>query len=318
MSPRLAPSPVLRRLLAVALGAALVVALAVVALGGRAAAQDEPVERFPEGSCSRAAVRFGVVVPDGGEGGRAAAQRLATDLGELLACPVELVLRRDPGELVAGLALHQIDLAQLDPEALVVANRVAGIGPIVAYGTGLGEPARGSAARIWVTRDGARRLADLRGGRVALGVPGTAGGDLLPRRALQAAGLRAGAVTGAGDVRLAPPATTDAEALERVRRGRVDAAVTTGPVADADARGLRAAWSSPPLLGDVLAARPGLPGALRRRLGAALRALSGVSLLPLARRAGIDQPTGLVSVPLDLYGPIADALDHLTAAGLRP
>jgi len=307
--------PSLRRRLPLLAVAALVAAVAMLALvaGGRAASGgDEARPRFADASCTRTAVRLGFALPDGDEAGPRAAERAARSFGELLACPVQVVVRRDQVELVAALALHQIDLAQLDPLAMVVGDRVAAIAPIGAYATGLDVPARGAPSRIWTRGTRIDVLSGLRGRRLALGPALTAGGDLLPRRALLDVGLRAGE-----DVPTVR-AADDARALALLRRGAVDAAVTRGPLRPEDERGLREVWRSEPVLADVVAIRPGVPGALRRLIGASVRGLTAVSIGALADRQGIARPTGMVNVPPDLYGPLADGLDHLTGAGLSP
>ncbi|EHN11548.1 phosphate-binding protein of phosphonate ABC transporter [Patulibacter medicamentivorans] len=307
------PSP---RLVALLLVLAVAVAAAGLALvpgsGARADGGAAVPERFDDGSCTKTAIRVGFALDAGDGPGRAAADRFAHDLSDLVACPVEVVLRDSQKQLLLSLALHQIDLAQLDPEAVVVADRVAAVDVVGMFATGQEIPARQAPARIWV-RDGSRvrTVADLRRRTLAIGEQLTAGGDLLPRRALQAAGLRA------GDVSLRRIAD-DGDALRAVRRGQVDAAVTRLPVGPAEAAGLRALWTSTPVLADALAIRPGVRSKVRRLVVAAARALTATSLGPLAEREGIQHVTALTSVPLDLYAPLAVELDALTAAGQAP
>ncbi|MCK9249314.1 MAG: phosphate/phosphite/phosphonate ABC transporter substrate-binding protein [Solirubrobacteraceae bacterium] len=290
-------------------GVAVATTLAATAGG---AGDDEDRPRFAGGSCGQTAVRLGFALPVGDTRGRLAADEIGSTLADLLACPVQVVVRERQEDLVADVALQRIDLAQLDPAALVVVDRVASINTVGAYATGLDLPARGARSQIWVRRgDDARTLADLRGRRLALGPRLTVGGDVEPRTALMAAGLRPG-----DDVRTVRTAT-DADALEALERGRVDAAVTRGPVA-VRGDGPRRLWRSDPLLADVLGMRTGLPRHVRRLILASVRTLPARVLAPFAVRLGVRHPTPLVSVPLDLYGPVQDQLDALTAEGLAP
>ncbi|MGE4427081.1 MAG: phosphate/phosphite/phosphonate ABC transporter substrate-binding protein [Solirubrobacteraceae bacterium] len=294
--------------LATVVGVLVVAGVTVTATG----ATDDPPKRFADGSCGETAVRLGLVLPAGDTVGRRAATDLGDTLGDLLACPVRVIVRERQEDLVTDLALQRIDVAQFDPAALVVADRVASVNTAGAYATGLDIPARGARSQIWVRRgDGARRLRDLKGRRLALGPRLTLGGDVEPRTALLAAGLRPGT-----DVRTVRTAT-DEEALEALDDGRVDAAVTSGP-AWTRTGGPRRLWMSQPRLADVLAMRTGLPRAVRRLILASVRTLPARVLAPFAARQGVAHPTPLVSVPLDLYGPVSDQIDTLTAAGLEP
>ncbi|WP_320672888.1 phosphate/phosphite/phosphonate ABC transporter substrate-binding protein [Patulibacter defluvii] len=304
------------RLLALLLVAAAATLAAVLAAGPGARAADgeaPPAERFADGSCTTTAIRIGFALDRSDRAGRAAADRFARDLSDQLACPVDVLLRDSQKQLLLSLALHQLDLAQLDPEAAIVADRVGAIDVVGAFATGQELPARQQPARLWVRRGGGiGSLADLRGRRVAIGAPLTAGGDLLPRRALLGAGLTPG--RDVDPVRI----PRDADALRALRAGDVDAAVTRLPLAAGADRGLRQLWASEPVLADVLAIRPGVRSKVRRLVVAATRGLTGTSIGPLAERAGIQHVTALTSVPLDLYAPLAVELDALTAAGQAP
>nr|WP_246852210.1 PhnD/SsuA/transferrin family substrate-binding protein [Patulibacter sp. SYSU D01012] len=246
--------------------------------------------------------------------GARAAEVFRADLAEQLGCRVVVVPYATQARVVTALAVHEVDLGQLDPAALVVADRAAGVASVGAYAVDQDTPARAGALALWTRRDGPRDLAGLRGRRLALGAPLTAGGDLAPRAALLAAGVRADApatddVLDAGD---------DAEALRALRAGRVDAALTRQRPARREVRGLRRVWRATGPLADVVAIRPGIPNAFRRLVLVAVRQLPGRTLAPLAARQGIQQPAPLTSVPLDLYGPVAAQLDDLVGAGLRP
>jgi hypothetical protein len=107
-------------------------------------------------------------------------------------------------------------------------------------------------------------------------------------------------------------------ALRALESGDADAAVTRGPVAASATRGLRRIWTETGPLADVIVLRPGIPNAVRRLILFAIRGLPTASLAPLAARQGIAEPAPLTSVPLDLYAPVAERIDALTAAGLQP
>lgn len=273
-------------------------------------------KRFADGTCSRTAVRFGVVLPAGDYRGQAAAARITTDLSEQLGCPAMVVVYPTQAQLLTALSTHAVELGQLDPAAVVVGDRVVGTTAIGAYTIGRDVPARAPEVRLWVKASSKiRRLADLRGQPVALGPRLTAGGDITPRAALLRSGVRLGELRGAGH---AVWTSRDTDALRKLRAGEVTAAITRGPVPAAQRRNLRRLWSSVGPPADVVVARPGIPNAVRRLLVVAVRGLPGDVLAPLGARQGIPQPGPLMTVPLDLYGPVAAQLDELTAAGLVP
>lgn len=296
--------------------AGLVAAVVLLAGPGRSVAQtDGPrdVERFASGTCKEAAVRFGVVLPDGDAEGRAAADRFTQDLSEGLGCRAVTVVYATQARLVTAIGMHDVDVAQVDPASTIVAARVTGASPVGAYALDAETPARAQPTELWVRRSGGPRdLAGLRGREVALGPRGTAGGDLDPRAALLAAGVR----VGTADDDLATFTDDDATALTALRERRVDAAVTRGAPTGEAVAGLRRIWRQTGPLADVVVLRPGIPKALRRLVVSAVRKLPGAALAPLTARQGIAEPAPLITVPLDLYSPVGARLDDLTAAGL--
>lgn len=299
-------------LLGLVLLAALV--LLLVRPGGGSAAESgaRDTERFANGSCQTAAVRFGVVLPADDAEGAAAANRLTTDLSEGLGCKAIAVRYATQARLVTALAMHDVDIAQLDPAAAIVASRTTGSVPSGAYAVDEDTPARTPRTELWARGDGdVRALRDLRDRSVALGPALTAAGDLDPRAALLGAGVRL-----RGDD--AVTTDDDVEALAALRAGRVDAAVTRRAPSGDDVRGLRRIWTTTGSLADVVLLRPGIPRAVRRLIQVAIRGLPGAALAPLAARQGVTEPAPLAVVPLDLYAPLASRLDDLVAAGLQP
>ncbi|WP_022929493.1 phosphate/phosphite/phosphonate ABC transporter substrate-binding protein [Patulibacter americanus] len=280
-----------------------------------AAEGEKDTKRFADGSCSATAVRFGVVLSPGDAQGAAAAGRFAHDLSEGLGCGAVVVPYGTQAQLVTALAMHEVEIGQLDPAAVVAADRTVGASPVAAYAVDEDSPARTAAPGLWVPRDSdVRRLEDLEGARIAFGPRLTSGGDVDPRVALLAAGVRTGA---RGDTS-STFTDGDPQALDALESGAADAAVTRGPVDDRTARGLRRIWTETPPLADVVVLRPGIPNAVRRLILFAIRGLPTASLAPLAARQGIAEPAPLTSVPLDLYAPVAERIDTLTAAGLQP
>ncbi|MGX6450238.1 PhnD/SsuA/transferrin family substrate-binding protein, partial [Patulibacter sp. S7RM1-6] len=160
-----------RRVLAVVV--LLVLALAAGVLAARGAAADGDADapakdtRFEDGTCDDTAVRFGVVLPDGDAEGAAAAEVFRTDLAEQLGCRVAVVAYGTQARLVTALAMHEVDLGQLDPAAMVVADRAVGAVSVGAYAVDQDTPARAGALALWVReRTGVRDLAGLRGRRL--------------------------------------------------------------------------------------------------------------------------------------------------------
>ncbi|MDO9409198.1 phosphate/phosphite/phosphonate ABC transporter substrate-binding protein [Patulibacter sp.] len=314
------PGPRTRPLVTTAgLGLALLLVCAAVIVlarpGGGAdagAAESTGAKRFADDSCQSSAVRFGVVLPDGDAQGRAAADRLTTDLAEGLGCRAIAIPYATQARLVTALAMQEVDIAQLDPAAAIVASRATGSVPAGAYAVDEDTPARTAPTEMWVRRStDLRTLQDLRGRRIALGPALTAGGDLDPRSALLRAGVRP-------DATETTTTSGDDEALTALRRGRVDAAVTRGAPIASETEGLRRIWSATGPLADVVLLRPAIPRAVRRLIQVAIRDLPGAALAPLAARQGISEPAPLAVVPLDLYAPVASRLDDLIAAGLTP
>lgn len=286
--------------------------------GATAATPPAPAKRFADGSCQKTAIRFGIVLAPGDRAGRAAADVLTRDIAQQLGCPAITVPRASQSELVSALALHQVDLAQIDPAAVTPTDRLIAAVPLGAYTTGRETPARTRPSRLWTRADGPQTLRELRPDAVELGPELTAAGDVLPRTALLGAGVAVGRATAAGAPTPVRRAADDASGLRDLRRGRVEAAVTVGPVSRSASRGLRQLWASEPVLADVVVIRPGIPNAVRRLIVAAVRDLPSDALAPLAARQGIANPMPLLTVPLDLYAQLGWQQDALTAAGLHP
>jgi ABC-type phosphate/phosphonate transport system substrate-binding protein len=296
----------------------LLVAAAVVLLarpgGGVAAETASPkdTERFADGSCAKTAVRFGIVLADDDAEGLAAADRLTSDLAEGLGCRAITVAYATQAQLLTAIAMHDVDVAQVDASASIVAARATGASPAGAYAVDEDTPARTRPTGIWVRENSRiRRLADLGGVKIAFGPRLTSGGDFDPRSALLAAGVKAG-----DDVATFEP--DDAGTLAALRDRTVDAAVTRGTDSGSAVRGLRRVWTGTAPLADVVMLRPGIPKAVRRLIQVAVRGLPGAALAPLAARQGVLEPAPLANVPLDLYAPLATRLDDLVAAGLTP
>ncbi|MBF6620403.1 MAG: PhnD/SsuA/transferrin family substrate-binding protein [Patulibacter sp.] len=322
---RRSPSRVIATLL---VGAAVLAGVVVAGPGvtptTTATADDgaaKPAKRLTAG-CRETPVRLGMVLPADDADGRRASEAIADEIGRQVGCRVSVVTRETQPEMLAALALHQIDVAQVDPATLVVGERTVALTVMGAYSAVADTAARASAPpRLWAPRSGpVRSIEDTGGRRITLGPALTAAGDLAPRAALLAAGVP---TTPALD-RVADTATEvtrgddDRAALARLRDGATDVALTRGPVTEAQSRGLRAVWTGEPPLADLLVIRPGVPNDVRRLLLSAVRDVPGALLAPLAARQGIDSPTPLMPVPTELYDPVADQLDTLTAAGLLP
>lgn len=273
-----------------------------------------------EGGCRDAAVRFGIVLGEDDGGGRRAAAAIADEIGEQTGCRVSVVARASQPELLAALALHQIDFAQVDPATLVAGERTVALTVMGAYSAIADTPARASTApRLWARRGGpVRALEDARDRRIVLGPELTVAGDLAPRAALLAAGVPTGPAIASAATTATTRSEDDAVALRRLRTGEADLVLTRGDVTAEQARGLRAVWTGEAPLADLLVIRPGVPNEVRRLLLSAVRDVPGALLAPLAARQGITHPIPLLSVPSELYDPAADQLDALTGAGLVP
>lgn len=308
-------------------GAAVLAGVLVAGPGGAptssATAADGPseVRRLTQG-CRDSAVRFGIVLPDGDEAGVRAATAITDEIGEQIGCRAIVVTRETQPQLLAALALHQIDFAQIDPATLVAGERTVALTVMGAYSAVADTPARvATAPRLWARRGGpVRALKDARDRRIVLGPELTVAGDLAPRAALLAAGVpTVPAIAAASDTATTiTRAANDGDALERLRAGDADLVLTRGAVTAARTRGLRAVWTGEAPLADVLVIRPGVPNDVRRLLLSAVRDVPGALLAPLAERQGIAHPIPLLPVPAELYDPASDQFDALTSAGLAP
>lgn len=317
----------LRVAIPLVVGAAVLVGLLAAGPGGAptssATAADGPpdVRRLAQG-CRDSAVRFGIVLADGDTAGRRAATAITDEIGEQIGCRAIVVTRTTQPQLLAALALHQVDFAQVDPATLVAGERTVALTVMGAYSAAADTPARvATAPRLWARRDGpVNALKDARGRRIVLGPELTVAGDLEPRAALLAAGVpTAPAIAAASDAATAiSRATNDGDALERLRAGDADMALTRGAVTEAQRRGLRSVWTGEAPLADLLVIRPGVPNEVRRLLLSAVRDVPGALLAPLAARQGIEHPIPLLPVPAELYDPASDQFDALTGAGLVP
>lgn len=288
-----------------------------------ATAADGPSEarRLTQG-CRESAVRFGIVLADGDVAGRRAATAITDEIGEQIGCRAIVVTRTTQPQLLAALALHQVDIAQVDPATLVAGERTVALTVMGAYSAVVDTPARvATAPRLWARRGGpVKTLEDARDRRIVLGPELTVAGDLAPRAALLAVGVpTAPAITAAsGAATAVTRAEDDGEALDRLRDGDSDVVLTRGAVTAAETRGLRAVWTGEAPLADLLVIRPGVPNEVRRLLLSAVRDVPGALLAPLAERQGIAHPIPLLPVPAELYDPASDQLDALTSAGLLP
>jgi ABC-type phosphate/phosphonate transport system substrate-binding protein len=275
-----------------------------------------------EGGCREAPVRFGIVLGANDAAGRRAATAVADEIGTQIGCRAIVVTRASQPELLAALALHQVDFAQVDPATLVAGERTVALTVMGAYSAVADTPARvADAPRLWARRSGpVRRLEDARDRRIVLGPELTVAGDLAPRAALLAAGVPTGPAIAqaAGTATNATRTEDDAAALRRLRAGDADLVLTRGAVTGEQTRGLRAVWTGEAPLADLLVIRPGVPNEVRRLLMSAVRDVPGALLAPLAERQGIAHPIPLLAVPSELYDPAADQLDALTSAGLVP
>lgn len=272
--------------------------------------------------CRESPVRIGIVLPADDTEGRRAAEAVAGEIGRQVSCRVTLVTRETQPAMLAALALHQIDVAQVDPATLVVGERTVALTVMGAYSAAADTPARvSSPPRLWVRRSGpVRAIEDAGGRRITLGPELTVAGDLAPRAALLAAGVpTAPAIARVADgVTAIRRSDDDRDALARLRDGTTDVALTRGSVSERQARGLRAIWTGEAPLADLLVIRPGVPNDVRKLLLSGVRDVPGALLAPLAARQGIAAPTPLLPVPTVLYDPVTDQLDALTAAGLFP
>lgn len=308
-------------------GAAVLAGVLVAGSGGAptssATAADGPskVRRLTAG-CRDSAVRFGIVLPDGDKAGLRAATAITDEIGEQIGCRAIVVTRTTQPELLAALALHQIDFAQVDPATLVAGERTVALTVMGAYSAVADTPARAATApRLWARRGGpVRSLGDARGRRIVLGPELTVAGDLAPRAALLSAGVpTAPAIGKAPDTATAiTRAERDEDALADLRAGDADLVLSRGALTAVQTRGLRAVWTGEAPLADVLVIRPGVPNEVRRLLLSAVRDVPGAVLAPLAARQGIAHPIPLLPVPAELYDPASDQLDALTSAGLVP
>lgn len=261
----------------------------------------------PRAGCPEGPLRLGVERSADPQEMGPAYQRFGDALASRLGCSVEVVVMGDEGEVAAALEDGRVELAQLEPLAFA---RLAGGGgsapqrapatPLAAFADASGESAAYSSG-IWVARaSGIRGLGDLAGRSLALGRPGSVGGDALP-----AAGLKDAGVGGRVSVDYAGDSARSMRALVD---GTVDAAQIDTSVAEAAVRAgaldperFRRIWTSQSVGFDLIAARSEMPRELRLRIAGALIGIDPADLARAGRIAGVEAPARMVRATADEY-----------------
>ena len=223
-----------------------------------------------------AALKVALSSPLGaGQASRDAAQ-LSALFTEALKQPVEAqVVAHD--DLPLWLAQGKVDFAWLSASQYVRASKAGAVVPVAKLLRG-GLPFYRSA--LFVRKSGAKKLADLKGKRIAFTTEGSGAGHMLALRILMDAGFKAEDLRGQkflGDHAAVCRAVLDGKAdagATFANDGRGGALAGCSETVGEETKKLRVLATSEPIPNDVIAVRPDAPEALLSGVRSALLSLS--------------------------------------------
>jgi phosphonate transport system substrate-binding protein len=262
--------------------------------------------------CPGGKVRFAVEPYDSGPKFTGAYQALSQALSQKLGCPVKLYVTQNYTAEVEAMRAKKLDMGEFGPLGYIFAHKLANAQPVAVFGTADGKPDTYTAA-LWVpVSSSIQTLADLKGHTIAFSDPGSTSGNLLPRAALQAAGINPDK-----DVTIQFAGSHTASLLALVN-GKVDAGeVNSQQQATATAAGqfdsskFRTIWRSAPIPNDPITVRGDLPAAFQAAVKKALLGLTTAQLAKVNTELGVSNPGKMLPGTDALYKPVRDVVNTL-------
>ena len=301
-----------RRRIAIAAGAAGLVALALVSLFAGTARSAR------SSTCPNGKVNFGVEPYDAGAKFTGAYKALTKALSTNLGCPVSLSINTNYTAEVEAMKAGKIDVGEFGPLGYIFAHSIAKAVPVAVFADKNGKPVTYTAA-IWVPKDSPiTTVAQLKGHTIAFSDPGSTSGNLMPRYALLKAGLDPDK-----DVTI-KFAGGHPQSLLALVNGQVDAAevnsqqqATAAAAGQFDTSKFRVLWRSGPIQNDPITVRGNLPAAFQAAVKTALLKLTPAQLKLVDTELGVDSGP-MVAAKDSFYNNIRAlvTLEHLKIADI--
>lgn len=274
-------------------------------------------------TCPHNPVRFAVEPYDTGPNLQKAYGSLASDLGQKLGCPVQLIITNTYAAEIEAMRGGQLEMGEFGPLGYVLAHQIADAQPVAAFGDKNGKPDIYYAG-IWVPKKSSiKSLKQLAGKTVALDSTTSTSGGLYPISALTNAGFKCTATNCSGlTIRFAGSHTASLLALTH---GTADAAevnsqqeavgITSHQFNPADYREI---WKSSPIINDPITVYGKLPVAFQTKVKQALLSLSAKQVSTVDTELGTTNNGPMVPASDALYNQVravAKAV-HLTPSDL--
>jgi phosphonate transport system substrate-binding protein len=274
-------------------------------------------------SCPHSPVRFAVEPYDTGPALEKAYASLATDLGQKLGCPVQLIISNSYVAEIEAMRAGQLEVGEFGPLGYVLAHQIANAQPVAAFGDTNGKPDTYTAG-IWVPKSSSiTSLKQLNGKTVALSSTTSTSGGLYPISALIDAGFKCTPSACQGvNIKFAGSHTASLLALTH---GTVDAAeVNSQQQASATKAGefkaadYRQIWKSTPIINDPITVYGSLPAAFQARVRAALLGLTAQQVSTVDTELGTASNGPMVPATDSLYNQVRAVANsvHLTTSDL--
>ena len=257
--------------------------------------------------CPHNPVRFAVEPYDTGSALESAYKSLASDLGQKLGCPVQLIISNSYAAEISAMAGGNLEMGEFGPLGYVLAHTIADAQPVAAFGDTNGKPDIYYAG-LWVKKSSPiTSLKQLGGKTVGLSGATSTSGGLYPLSALINAGFKCTAATLSCQGVTIHVTGGHPESVLALTHGTVDAAEVNSQEQSSatkahefNAADYREIWKSTPIINDPITVYGKLPAAFQAKLKSALLSLSA------AQTAAVDTELGTSS-----NGPLVPASDGL-------
>jgi len=274
-------------------------------------------------ACPHSPVRFAVEPYDTGPNLEKAYASVATDIGQKLGCPVQLIISNSYVAEIEAMRGGQLEMGEFGPLGYVLAHQIADAQPVAAFGDKNGKPDIYYAG-IWVPKSSPiTSLTQLNGKTLALSSTTSTSGGLYPISALINAGFKCTATNCSGvKIKFTGSHTDDMLALTH---GTVDAAevnsqqeavgIAAKEFKPADYREI---WKSTAIINDPITVYGKLSPAFQAKVKAALLSLTAAQTSTVDTELGTSSNGPMVPANDALYNQVravANAV-HLTPSDL--